>query len=386
MASSGSSLIDVSYNLKTHTDLFSVDTSGSVRTLVELDKEEKEFYAISVEATDTRVPPNTALTVVTVQVDDVNEVPVFDRDLYSAEIFSIAPFKDSVVKVKATDPDVGETLSYSLVEPSSMFAVEPSSGQVYVVSVAGESGKVSLQVKVEDQQGLYATTTVEVTVKESKDDNVVVIYLNQPINVVEEKRSQLEESLERVLGWTVTVISIANSNGEATDRRSLSSRAVRTYVGFVAMDASGTIQSAKEVQRKLTDEKEKVQAELEQVFGSGLEHEVEKSTGGAESGSMVAIILGVLLGLTMVALVVVVTVSVIKFKKIKNVEDTDKESFQIKRMSESSLSSAENEPAEKNERTPQSQGKALNDNKVDGEDSKDHENEGEEEEEDSSSL
>ncbi|XP_041959519.1 protein dachsous-like [Alosa sapidissima] len=355
MASSGSSLIDVSYNLKTHTDLFSVNTAGSVRTLVELDKEEKEFYVISVEATDTRVPPSTALAVVTVQVEDVNEVPVFDSDPYTAEIFSIAPFKDSVVKVKATDPDVGETLKYSLVEPSSMFAVEPSSGQVYVVSVAGESGKVSLQVKVEDQHGLYDTTSVEVTVKESREDNVVVISLNQPINIVEEKTSELEKSLERVLDWTVKVISIANSNGEATDRRALSSW---TYVSFVAMDASGTVMSAKEVQNKLKDEEEKVQAELETVFGTGLEHQVEKGPGGNGSDSMVVILtLGILFGLTIVALVVVVTVSVIKFKKIKkDMGDSEKESFHIERISQSSSISDENEPAEKSEgkRTPQS--------------------------------
>ena len=55
-----------------------------------------------------------------------------------------------------------ERLQYSLVEPSSLFAVEPSSGQVYVVSAAGQSGKVTLQVKATDPHGLYATATVEV--------------------------------------------------------------------------------------------------------------------------------------------------------------------------------------------------------------------------------
>ena len=68
--------------------------------------------------------------------------------------------------LQATDPDAGETeaLQYSLVEPSNLFAVEPSSGQVYVVSAAGESGKVTLKVKAEDPHGLYATATVEVCV------------------------------------------------------------------------------------------------------------------------------------------------------------------------------------------------------------------------------
>ena len=67
--------------------------------------------------------------------------------------------------LQATDPDAGETeaLQYSLVEPSNLFAVDPSSGQVYVVSAAGESGKITLQVKAEDKLGLHDITTLEVS-------------------------------------------------------------------------------------------------------------------------------------------------------------------------------------------------------------------------------
>lgn len=66
--------------------------------------------------------------------------------------------------LQATDPDVRETetLQYSLVEPSSLLGVEPSTGQVYVVSASSLSGVVSMQVKAEDQGGLYGVTTVEV--------------------------------------------------------------------------------------------------------------------------------------------------------------------------------------------------------------------------------
>lgn len=47
-------------------------------------------------------------------------------------------------------------------EPSSLLGVEPSTGQVYVVSASSLSGVVSTQVKAEDQGGLYGVTTVEV--------------------------------------------------------------------------------------------------------------------------------------------------------------------------------------------------------------------------------
>ncbi|KAL2086494.1 hypothetical protein ACEWY4_017553 [Coilia grayii] len=345
LASSGSPLFSVSYALKTHADVFSVNASGSVLTLAELDTETQGLYVISVEATDTRTPPNTALAVVTVEVENVNEAPVFDHKTYKAEIFSNAPFKSPVIKVKAIDPDVGETerLQYSLVEPSSLFDIAPSSGQVYVVSVEGESGKKSLQVKAEDQHGLYATATVEVTVTKIEDSNVVVISLNQPINEVEKKTPELEESMGRVLGWTVRVVGISNSNGGASDRRSLSSRGARTYVSFVAMDTSGSVISADKVKSKLTEEEAEVQNELEKVFGSELEHEVEKGPGenGSDPMQTAIIALSVLLALSIMGIVVLVTVSVIKYSEKVKPADNNQENKSPKserRMSEASKS------------------------------------------------
>lgn len=63
-ASSGSELFDVAYALKTNTDLFSIRTTGAIVTKAPLDKEEREWYFLDVEATDTRTPPTTATAVV----------------------------------------------------------------------------------------------------------------------------------------------------------------------------------------------------------------------------------------------------------------------------------------------------------------------------------
>lgn len=63
-ASSGSNLYNVSYTLKTHADLFSVDASGAVLTRTVLDKEKQEWYFLDVEAVDTRTPPTTAVAMV----------------------------------------------------------------------------------------------------------------------------------------------------------------------------------------------------------------------------------------------------------------------------------------------------------------------------------
>ncbi|XP_041958652.1 cadherin EGF LAG seven-pass G-type receptor fmi-1-like [Alosa sapidissima] len=197
---------------------------------------------------------------VVVSVADVNEPPVIDAVAYSRVISNEMPPGYPVVKVEATDPDVGETLRYSLVEPRSMFAVEPSSGQVYVVSVAGQSGIVSLQVKVEDQHGLYDTTRVEVTIEDVS--NSVTISLNQPHDVVMDKVMEMKEALQKALGLDVEIISVTEgSDGE-------------TLVVLIAKETSGNILPAEDLKNAFINEKEKVQTELAVVFGPDVDFEI----------------------------------------------------------------------------------------------------------------
>lgn len=67
-ALTGSQPIQVAYSLASHTDLFTVDKTGAIKTIKSLDKEEKEMYIITVEATDSRTPPNTAETMVLTRI------------------------------------------------------------------------------------------------------------------------------------------------------------------------------------------------------------------------------------------------------------------------------------------------------------------------------
>ncbi|XP_063738782.1 protein dachsous [Eleginops maclovinus] len=148
-ASSGTPIYDVTYTLKTHTDLFSVDASGAILSKTQLDREEQEWYILEVEAVDTRSPPTSAIAMVRVEVEDVSEAPQFSSEVYKASVFSIAPYKTSVTEVKATDPDAGEQalLVYSLSADSLFFDVDPSSGLLYVISVESLSGLKTVEVK-----------------------------------------------------------------------------------------------------------------------------------------------------------------------------------------------------------------------------------------------
>lgn len=63
-ASTGSDLFDVTYGLKTHADVFSVNASGAIVTRATLDREEQEWFVLEVEAVDAQSPPTTAVAVV----------------------------------------------------------------------------------------------------------------------------------------------------------------------------------------------------------------------------------------------------------------------------------------------------------------------------------
>ncbi|MCI4393906.1 hypothetical protein PGIGA_G00162950 [Pangasianodon gigas] len=295
----GSQLIQVTYSLMSHTDLFTVDKTGAIKTLKPLDKEEKEMYILHMEATDSETPPNKAKTTVVIQVEDVNETPVFEHEKYTAEIFSIAPFRYPVVTVKAVDPDIRDTeeLSYSLQDSSSLLGIESTSGQVHV--------------------------------KDSASDNIVVITLNKPVHTVQNKITETQKSLEKVLGWSVHIISIQSGQGNKIDSR-VTKINEKTYISFVAVDTAGETIGAQKVYEKLKSESESVKVELEKIFGTDVELEEpdQESQEDEQSKETTAIVLGVLLALSLIAIIALVVVGVIKFKKIKDT-DSDKESFNI---------------------------------------------------------
>ncbi|XP_032400608.1 protein dachsous [Etheostoma spectabile] len=335
-ASAGSDLYDVAYTLTTHADLFSVDASGAVRTRAQLDKEDQDWYILDVEAVDTRTPPTSATAMVRVQVEDVNESPQFLSQVYKASVFSIAPYKTSVIHVQASDPDVGEEgrLVYSLSADRGDFDVDPSSGLLYVVSVLGLADQTAaVEVKATDPRGLQATTRVEVEVHGgASSSDVVVVSLNQPANVVEKKVPELEKSLGAALGWTVTIMEVSSANGGPSESRTRSG-GVKTLVRFISVDGRDVV-SAQEVTEKLQSQSAAVRAALVQVFGEGLQFDVEPTPRSPASNQAAVIALATTLALSMLGLIVAVAL-IIRFKRTpKHQGDSDKDSFDIARRAE----------------------------------------------------
>ncbi|XP_050973860.1 protocadherin-like wing polarity protein stan [Labeo rohita] len=344
-AVTGNPLVTVSYNMKSHEDVFSVNSEGTITALKPLDKEKVEWYFLTIEAVDSRTPPNTAETTVNVQVENVNEAPVFEATIYKAEIFRIAPYKFPIVKVKASDPDVDESseLLYSL-ESTPVLDVEASSGQIYVLDASSLEGVLfTTQVKATDKHGLFTTATVEITIKNSESDNVVIISLNQPVSTVEKKIPEIEVSMKKALGLTVKILSVSNDNGIEMSTILRESTA-KTYISFIATDTSGAVIQDTEVKKKLQSNHDALKAELEKVFGSDLDFKVEEGSGNNSEGSSqtIVIALSALLAISLVGLIALLAVYLVKMKKMKKDLDSDKESFNISKHETSSLDNSFN--------------------------------------------
>ncbi|XP_067259919.1 cadherin EGF LAG seven-pass G-type receptor 2-like isoform X2 [Chanodichthys erythropterus] len=310
-ALTGSPLVTVRYNMKSHEDVFSVDGEGTIKALRPLDKEEEEWYILTVEAIDSRTPPTMAETTVNVQVENVNEAPVFDLETYKAEIFSFSPYKSPIVKVQAWDPDVGESseLQYSLQESTTLLDVEPNTGQIYVLDASSfENNLSTFHVKATDKHGLSTTTTVQIEMNQSvHHDSVTVISLNKPVYIVEKMIPEMEESMEKVLGWTVKILSVRAEDGNEM-RTILRESTDKTYVSFIAMDSSGAVIKATEVKKKLNTEHKALTSELEKVFGPGLEINVEDSSGNPED-PIQAFIIALIAVIVVLAVISVTSVS-----------------------------------------------------------------------------
>lgn len=83
--------------------LFTINDRGQISTTGLLDREKQAFHILGVFAYTESSPPLTALTEVYVKVLDENDnVPEFDNDLYSAKISEAISEGTPVVKSNAT--------------------------------------------------------------------------------------------------------------------------------------------------------------------------------------------------------------------------------------------------------------------------------------------
>lgn len=136
------------YQIDAHQDAFNLrqtqrrNESTQLRLVVvqPLDRELIDIYHLTITAYDGGDPPRSDSMNVVIKIIDVNDnSPVFEEDTYRAIIKENSPLLTSIIRVQATDADVGLNgeVVYGLTSLTAsslghLFAVQNTTGQLYV--------------------------------------------------------------------------------------------------------------------------------------------------------------------------------------------------------------------------------------------------------------
>ncbi len=166
---------------------FAIDPTTGAVTVADtslLDHETTPSRAVTVTVTDAAGLTDTAT--VTVGVTDVNEAPIAADQSFS--VSEGASNGDAVGTVAASDPDVGDTVSYAITggNADGAFAIDPTTGAVTVADASlldhETTPSRAVTVTVTDAAGLTDTATITVGVT---DANEAPIAADQSFSVSE---------------------------------------------------------------------------------------------------------------------------------------------------------------------------------------------------------
>ncbi|XP_058552602.1 cadherin-23 isoform X9 [Neofelis nebulosa] len=112
-------------------------SAGKVIANRTVDYEEVHWLNFTVRASDNGSPPRAAEIPVYLEIVDINDNnPIFDQPSYQEAIFEDVPVGTVILTVAATDADSGNfaLLEYSLGDGEGKFAINPATGDIYVLS------------------------------------------------------------------------------------------------------------------------------------------------------------------------------------------------------------------------------------------------------------
>ncbi|NXI48659.1 PCDB8 protein, partial [Galbula dea] len=157
-----------------------------------LDREEQSEMGFSLIATDGGSPPRSGTTQIHIVVLDVNDnSPVFTQELYVVQVLENAPEGSLILKVVATDQDVGVNgnityqISQTVGQSDRVFTIDARSGEIKLTKPldfeAAENHELS--VRATDGGGLSAICKVLVEVLDVNDNapEVVVSSFSSPL-------------------------------------------------------------------------------------------------------------------------------------------------------------------------------------------------------------
>ena len=156
-------------------DAFAIDpTTGEITVAGPLDPETQNLYVLTVEVADNGTPSLSAFATVII---GFNHAPVINDQAFSVD--ENLPWGTAVGTVQASDPDAGQTLTYTMTggNTNSTFAIDPFTGQITVASMLDYETQslyvLTVQVTDDGTPSLSATATVTIAVNDVNDAPVV---------------------------------------------------------------------------------------------------------------------------------------------------------------------------------------------------------------------
>lgn len=141
-----------------------------------------DHYDVIVHAVDSGIPvPETATTTVHITVRDINnKPPVFNLQNSTAYISERAQNGEKVIKVKASDPDKGAKIVYSVIEPikavdKNGLPLKSTNNYDYKTAFKiNDNGEIFVNHSLDYQAAAVITLTIR-----AKDENAVIDPKNQ---------------------------------------------------------------------------------------------------------------------------------------------------------------------------------------------------------------
>uniref|UniRef100_A0ACB8E7L0 Uncharacterized protein n=1 Tax=Sphaerodactylus townsendi TaxID=933632 RepID=A0ACB8E7L0_9SAUR len=161
------------YLLSNEDHVFAIDrSSGLLTTTFALDRENQEYYNLTIVAVDDGTPALSATQILTVIVLDINdESPVFTKSLYQASIYENKDPREVVIKIEATDKDSGtNSLLHYEIFPGpghEIFQINSDTGEITTaISLDRETQEIfTIKVMVRDSGSPVLSSTASVVIR-----------------------------------------------------------------------------------------------------------------------------------------------------------------------------------------------------------------------------
>ncbi len=151
-------------------DVFAIHpTTGAITVQGALDFESRSIYTLILEATETTANPLSGQGTVTIRVRDINEVPSVVTS--SLSLNENLPANTIIGSVLGTDPDSGQSLTYSVIGGSaaSRLTIDPSTGLVRTAFAGAfdfeQQSIWTLSVRVTDSASSPLSSSRDVTIQ-----------------------------------------------------------------------------------------------------------------------------------------------------------------------------------------------------------------------------